>query len=80
VGFSVGGGVEYAFTQHLLGRVQYIYDDFGSKDYVATDGGTYRVNLTSQTVRGALAWKFQIWSSAAENPRTFQSRDWLTNG
>jgi opacity protein-like surface antigen len=58
VGFSVGAGVEYAFTQHLLGRVQYIYDDFGGKDYTAIDGGIYRVNLTSQTVRGALAWKF----------------------
>jgi outer membrane immunogenic protein len=57
-GFSVGGGVEYAFTQNLLGRLQYIYDDFGGKDYVAVDGGTYHVNLTSQTLRGALAWKF----------------------
>ena len=58
VGFSVGGGVEYAFTQNLLGRVQYIYDDFGGKNYTAADGGTYHVNLTSQTVRGGLSWKF----------------------
>jgi outer membrane immunogenic protein len=57
-GFSVGAGVEYALTQHLLGRLQYIYDDFGGKNYVALDGGTYRVNLTSQTLRGALSWKF----------------------
>jgi outer membrane immunogenic protein len=58
VGFSVGGGVEYAFTRNLLGRLQYIYDDFGSKNYVAADGGIYRVSLTSQTFRGALSWKF----------------------
>lgn len=57
-GFSVGGGVEYAFTRNLIGRLQYIYDDFGGKNYVAVDGGTYRVNLTSQTLRGALSWKF----------------------
>jgi outer membrane immunogenic protein len=57
-GFSVGGGVEYAFTQNLLGRLQYIYDDFGGKNFVAVDGGIYRVNLTSQTLRGALSWKF----------------------
>jgi len=25
VGYSVGVGVEYAFTQNLLGRVQYIW-------------------------------------------------------
>ena len=58
VGFSVGAGVEYAFTQNLLGRLQYVYDDFGSKNYVALDGGTYRVRLTGQTLRGALSWKF----------------------
>jgi outer membrane immunogenic protein len=50
--------VEYAFTRNLLGRLQYIYDDFGGKTYVAADGGTYRVSLTSQTLRGALSWKF----------------------
>jgi outer membrane immunogenic protein len=58
VGFSVGGGVEYAFTQNLLGRLQYIYDDFGGKSYTTADGGSYRVNLTSQTLRGGLSWKF----------------------
>jgi len=58
VGFSVGGGVEYAFTRNLLGRLQYIYDDFGGKTYVAADGGIYRVNLASQTLRGVLSWKF----------------------
>lgn len=57
-GFSVGGGVEYAFTRNLLCRLQYIYDDFGGKTYVAADGGIYRVSLTSQTFRGALSWKF----------------------
>jgi outer membrane immunogenic protein len=58
VGFSVGAGVEYAFTQNLLGRLQYIYDDFGSQDYTAVDGGAYNVKLTDQTLRGALSWKF----------------------
>jgi outer membrane immunogenic protein len=58
VGFSVGGGVEYAFTRNFLGRLQYIYDDFGSKTYVAADGGIYNVSLTSQTLRGVLSWKF----------------------
>ncbi len=58
VGFSVGGGVEYAFTPNLLARLQYIYDDFGGKNYTAADGGIYRVSLTGQTLRGALSWKF----------------------
>jgi opacity protein-like surface antigen len=38
--------------------VQYIYDDFGGKSFAGSDGGSYRVNLTAQTVRSALAWKF----------------------
>jgi opacity protein-like surface antigen len=58
VGYSVGAGVEYAFTQNLLGRLQYIYDDFGGKSFAGTDGGSYRVNLTAQTARAALSWKF----------------------
>ena len=51
-------GIEYAFTQNLLGRIEYLYDNFGHKDYVGSDGDPYRVSLTGQTVRGALAWKF----------------------
>ena len=58
VGWSIGGGIEYAITQNLLGRIEYLYDNFGHKDYVRSDGDPYRVSLTGQTVRGALAWKF----------------------
>ena len=58
VGWSIGGGIEYAITQNLLGRVEYLYDKFCHKDYVGSDGDLYRVSLTGSTVRGALAWKF----------------------
>jgi outer membrane immunogenic protein len=57
-GFSVGVGIEYAFTRNLLGRLQYIYDDFGGYNFGALDGGTYHVNLANQTFRGALSWKW----------------------
>jgi len=42
----------------LLGRVEFLYDNFGHKDYVGSDGDPYRVSLTGRTLRGALAWKF----------------------
>ena len=58
VGWSIGGGIEYAITQNLLGRIEYLYDNFGHKDYIGSDGDPYRVSLTGNTVRGALAWKF----------------------
>ena len=41
-----------------LGRIEYLYDHFGHKDYIGSDGDPYRVSLTGNTVRGALAWKF----------------------
>jgi opacity protein-like surface antigen len=57
-GWSVGGGIEHAFTANLVGRIEYFYDNFGHKDYVGGLGDRYRVSLTGQTVRAALAWKF----------------------
>ena len=58
IGFSVGGGVEYAITRNVLARLQYIYDDFGGHNFAAIDGGTYHVSLTSHTFRSALSWKW----------------------
>jgi outer membrane immunogenic protein len=57
-GWSVGGGVEWAFARNLFARVEYLYDDYGHKDYVGVLGDRYRVSLTGQTVRGALGFKF----------------------
>jgi hypothetical protein len=41
-----------------IGRVEYLYDDFGHKDYIGSDGDPYRAFVTGQTLRGALTWKF----------------------
>ena len=41
-----------------MGRIEYLYDDYGHKDYIGVAGDLYRVSLTGQTVRGALIWKF----------------------
>jgi outer membrane immunogenic protein len=58
VGWSIGGGVERAFTRNLVGRIEYLYDDYGHKDYIGVAGDLYRVSLTGQTLRGAMIWKF----------------------
>jgi outer membrane immunogenic protein len=57
-GWSIGGGAEVAFTRNLVGRIEYLYDDFGHKDYIGSTGDPYRVSFRGQTVRGVLAWKF----------------------
>jgi outer membrane immunogenic protein len=58
VGGSIGVGAEYGFTRDITGRVEYLYDYFGSKTYVI-GVDTYNVRLTGGTLRGALTVK--LW-------------------
>ena len=57
-GGSIGAGVERVITGQLTGRVEYLHDDFGSKSYTSAIGVPYRIQLTGNTLRGALTWKF----------------------
>jgi outer membrane immunogenic protein len=58
-GWSIGGGVDYAFNDWVSARVEYLYDDFGRKDYVMGVNDVYQVHLTGNTVRGAIT--FKLW-------------------
>lgn len=55
-GWSVGGGVEKAWSKSFITRVEYIYDDYGRKTYDQAEGT--KIRLTGQTVRSALIYKF----------------------
>ena len=61
-GWNIGVGAEYAFASNWTGRLEYIYDDFGKKDYdfQALSGGfaNREVHLKQNTVRVALSYKF----------------------
>lgn len=57
-GWTIGGGVEYALTENVLLRAEYLYDDYGSANYRDDEGDEYDVDLTAQTVRAALSYKF----------------------
>lgn len=59
VGASIGGGVEQIFTPQVSARIEYLYDDFGHKNYTTADD-SYRVGVTGQTVRGALIIRFPV--------------------
>jgi outer membrane immunogenic protein len=54
VGWTVGGGLEYAFTDNWLGRVEYRYYGFDDQEFEGIDD----VNLNTQTVTVGVAYKF----------------------
>ncbi len=57
VGWTLGVGLEYAFTDNLIGRAEYRYTDFGDFD-VTVDGSDITTDLTTNDVRLGIAYKF----------------------
>jgi outer membrane immunogenic protein len=59
-GWTVGGGLEYAFTPNWLARVEYRYTDFGKYSNAVPANGIlgYDVKNKVQEVRLGLAYKF----------------------
>jgi len=60
VGWTVGAGVEHAFTDRWIARVEYRYSDFGSKDLSIAAGlnTATSVDLQTHDVRAGLSYKF----------------------
>lgn len=59
VGYAVGAGVEYAFTNNLLARVEYRYTDFGSEKMdVPAAAGVLKSKYDYSTVTGGVSYKF----------------------
>ena len=57
VGWTLGVGLEYAFTDNLIGRAEYRYTDFGDFDFAISDF-TATTDLTTNDVRLGIAYKF----------------------
>lgn len=55
-GFTIGGGVDVRPMENLVIRAEYLYDDYGSKNF-DVNGGT-DIGLDAHTVRAALIWHF----------------------
>ena len=53
-GWTLGAGVEYAFTPSLSAKAEYLYVDLGSSTPVPGDS----VELRAHVVRGGLNWRF----------------------
>ncbi len=68
VGYTVGGGVEYAFTNNLSVRVEYRYTDYGrfTDNLVNTTGGAVSVSHreTNNRVQAGFSYKFDTFTPA----------------
>ncbi|MFY7948785.1 MAG: outer membrane protein [Gemmatimonas sp.] len=54
-GYAVGAGVEYAFTNNLTAKVEYLYVDLGEKNFRATG---VKVGTDFSVIRAGLNYKF----------------------
>ena len=57
-GWTIGAGIDHAFTPNFIGRIEYLYADYGNKTYEIAPGDFYNAAFKAQTLRGALIWKF----------------------
>ncbi|MBD0413930.1 outer membrane protein [Oryzicola mucosus] len=59
VGWTVGAGAEYAFTDNVIGRAEYRYTDFGKEEYAGNeDIDSHTTKLKTHDVRLGVAFKF----------------------
>lgn len=57
VGWTAGAGVEGAVTQNVTARLEYQYQDYGSKTF-ALGGQSYKTDLSNNQVRFGLSYQF----------------------
>lgn len=58
VGYTVGGGVEYAFTPNLSTKIEYLYLDFGRRNYGLGLPAPVRYRPESHTIKVGLNYRF----------------------
>jgi outer membrane immunogenic protein len=57
-GWSVGVGVDHAFTTNLVGKLEVLHADYRTVTYGTVPSDYYKIGFTANVVRGALMWKF----------------------
>ncbi|MER2534627.1 MAG: outer membrane protein [Rhizobiaceae bacterium] len=58
IGWTLGAGVEYAFTDKWIGRLEARYTDFGSKKYDLSSMESVKVDWKQTAVNVGLSYKF----------------------
>ena len=61
-GWTLGAGVEYAFTRNITARVEYLYYDLGDKTYTSNGIGALQASAKAQfdgnIIRAGVNYKF----------------------
>lgn len=58
-GWTIGAGAEYAVTDNVLVRAEYLYTDLGTKNYLSgLGGGGVDANVNFSTLRAGISYKF----------------------
>ena len=61
-GWTVGGGIEYAFLNNWSFRAEYRFTDFGKRRFVDTFSNSADENkIQFHAVRGYLSYRFTTW-------------------
>jgi outer membrane immunogenic protein len=61
-GYTVGGGLEYLFTQNWSGKIEYQYYDFGRRNFTYNGVFNPGVRNEEQTIKVGLNYRFN-WGS-----------------
>lgn len=60
-GWTVGGGIEWAFLGNWTAKLEYLYIDFGSRDNIAIPGGPFIItngHFIDNVARAGVNYKF----------------------
>lgn len=63
-GWTAGAGVAYAFAPNWSIRAEYLYANYGSKNYLLGTGATLRESVATHTVRAGVSYMFTTGPSA----------------
>ncbi len=59
VGWTIGAGVEYAFTDHIIGRLEYRYSDYGTKKFAERSRNLEdHIELKTNSLLAGISYKF----------------------
>ncbi|MGN6309213.1 MAG: outer membrane protein [Xanthobacteraceae bacterium] len=62
-GYTVGGGLEYLFTQNWSGKIEYQYYDFGNVNFVTPGGVAGSFRNDEHTIKAGINYRFG-WGGA----------------